>query len=147
MDVKWSASHTGHITSREKNLRYPLNRRHGQPQNQSGHSWEEKTHFTLPGIKSPYHPVNMTDWVQGYHSYLQNATAPAIRQWRSMLSCHKCQNHKFWKYNSLRRVFFHVCLSIEVHCNTWHNVLLALNLITYASVAGRWHSRNISINN
>jgi hypothetical protein len=47
----------------------------------------------------------------------------------------------------LRRVFFHICFPIEVHRNTWHNVLLALNLITYTSVAGQWHSRNISVNN
>jgi hypothetical protein len=43
----------------------PTEWRHSQHQNQSGHFREEKNLFTLPGIKPPDHPVNITDWMQG----------------------------------------------------------------------------------
>jgi hypothetical protein len=62
-------------------------------------------------------------------------------QWNSGDKCFHAINAKiinFDKYSSLKRAFFDVFFSCEVHCNTRHTVLLALNPTTEASEAERW---------
>jgi hypothetical protein len=45
------------FTPREKSFWYPLDRRLGEPQNQSGGGVEEKSAQPLPGLEPPDHPA------------------------------------------------------------------------------------------
>jgi hypothetical protein len=48
---EWSASLLGRFTPREKDRRYPLDRRLGGPQSRSGRGGEEKNSQLPPGIE------------------------------------------------------------------------------------------------
>jgi hypothetical protein len=90
---KWSTARPCRFTPREKSTRYPLDRRLGEPQSQSGRHGEEKI-LDPSGTRTPTprSARRYTDWVY-----------PGSGRWGANRNVAIC-NQAFWLHMELRRV-------------------------------------------